>query len=1111
MRYVYQGWKQGEVVASTCLSPEREDATKEMQDAIEQRPEIKRPFMHATISVEPSEPLSAEQWQEVAHRYMAHMGYEACPYIAIQHHDTDHHHIHIVSSRVGMDAQVVSTSFDYRKAELFARKMELELGLKELACSWEQDRKAPAQREYHQELRLDKASARSMIEQALTTVQTERKVTQWVEGLDKLGVEVKPRLSSDKERVIGVSFSYEGVHIAGSHVNKSASWNRLQSRFDDDAECDLILWSKLEQARRERTPEQAIRHTKEVVLPSLEKAGEALKPSVGEQTQDAQAQPSREPKRALDQAADASLKTPFETAQAPTTDELKAPSSVRSNLNAFEREQLHRLLIKADWSHGYQAWQDSLKAQGIEAIPRVSASDRSQVRGIYFEYQGQLIPGSKVGKPYSFEGIQKQLGLYDGVKDAKAFAQMEVAGIGRIKASPELPQAGPKSEPRLCDQARPISMHPVLKRFETLDVERPVFEAKAGDELMSLAQLSALYQQQQQVWLRADGVKGEGTLIGQDVMLKEGRHSLIVDVQHRVVLVPYQESFEALRGQDVMLERGALMELKAYQAQQVELAQAPSLPPIKGAVEAPPRERQEVLANAQAQPRLQPKVGLEQEPKSPEVYPVRPVSVAASRELDDVSGARLRTPQGPDVESKAGRTEAVKESSSSTIAPQPVTPSTPEKAPQGPPQGTQTPPSYPVRPAQEDVFERRICERSKSLKSDQFLHTLGQDQGVYPLKRGDKLASIEELLAHRQSIQKAWTPLEKAPEQPPELSVMPRPIEAKEGRFAVLVTQEHRVYFAPIPRGFEGALGRDLQPQDLKHWARSIEREKALQPAPMPQPQGAHVKDLERDQVSPVREHRTLRHFAQAPQEGERSAVQARDPQTKALLETKDLIEQQRAAGESWRVLKSDQLPERATLMEKDIVTAQGRHSLAVTQSHEVILMKHYPSHDKLKGQDISFIANDQNQVRIVAAPEREQTQSVSLEQQAQAQVRQAQLAQSTRQAEPEHARKTPAFEQQKELPSLQQWKAQVKADTRKDVNIVYPDKSVRGVLLNDDLHAKEGRFALVELPTKHIALVPYQPELEAHRHREVAITRRAGTTLEIKDMTPKLSRDRDR
>jgi len=367
------------------------------------------------------------------------------------------------------------------------------------------------------------------------------------------------------------------------------------------------------------------------------------------------------------------------------------------------------------------------------------------------------------------------------------------------------------------------------------------------------------------------------------------------------------------------------------------------------------------------------------------------------------------------------------------------------------------------------------------------------------VKRGDELVSIEELLTHRQSIQRAWTPLEKAQDQLAEMSVLPRPIETKEGRFAVLVTQEHRVYFASIPQAFEGALGRDLKPQELKQWVHLLEHEEVRQPTARPQP----LNVLTRDQVRPVLDHPTLRHFAQAPQEGERDAIYARDPQTKALLETKAIIEKQRVAGESWRALDSDHLPERATLMEKDIVTAQGRHCLAVTQSHEVILLKHHPSYDKLKGQDISFIANDQKQVRIVSAPKREQAKEVSI-----VTREHAHASRPTNQVE---RKQSPVLESQRELPSLQEWKAQVKAETRKDVDIAYPNKSVRGVLLNNDVHIKEGRFVLVQLPTKHITLVPYQPELEAYRHREVSITLKAGATLDIKDMTPKLDRGPDR
>lgn len=1101
MRYVYQEQKQGELVASTCLRGDQKSATKEMQDAIDLRPGIKRPFMHATISVEENEQLTQRQWQELAHRYMKHMGYELCPYVAVKHHDTAHHHIHLVSSRISLDEKVVSDSLDYRRAELFARQMEQELGLRALSCSWEQERSAPSQQEYHQQHRLDKPSARCTIKEALKAVESTRGLDDWREGLARYGVEVRPRLSQDQTRVLGVSFAHEGVHIAGSKVDKSASWSRLKMTLNDDAERALIRWFKRSQDGPEtlseprsatvvnavstrdvaqdsvKAPAQSERRTEPLTTLKSSRAPEPVSHELREdlvpkerRTSDknsALVSPQTSPKAQGEQTLSQRSTPPqgLGTAE-PKIVETK-PSSVRKRLSAFEREQLELILKRADWSHGYKAWQESLGAQGMNAIPVVSASDRSQVRGLCFEYQGQLVPSVMLGEAYSFNGLQQRLGRYDSVKDVAAFTQLEVEGVGRVKVSLGAPKEASRAERRLCEQLRPISENPELKRFEIRDEKRPVFEAKAGDTYMSSSELSAFYQQRQQVWLRAEGLQGAGTLLGQDVMLKDGRHALVVDVQHRVVLVPYQETFEALRGQDVMLDRGALIELQAYQSTQLKPPHTQTNPP--------PQAEQNLFMKRQAREMSRQEATLDHDPKRVESYPIRPVDP----ELAQAAGRSHRDLRESRTEAKIDKTEAT--STTSLIA--------------------QERPAHPAHIAQslipDESKPQRICERSNSLSHDRFLQTLGQGQEVYPVRRGDELVSIEELLAHRQSIQRSWTPLEKAPDQLSEMSVMPRPLETKEGRFAVLVTQEHRVYFASIPQGFEGALGRDLKPQELKQWAHAIEHEKALKPQPMPV--------LERDLVRPVLEHRTLRHFAQ---DGEREVVQARDPQTKALLETNALIEQQLAKGESWRALKSDHLPERATLMEKDIVTAQGRHSLAVTRAHEVILMKHHPSHDRLKGQDISFIANDQKQVRIVSAPEREQNKAVSLEHQA---ARQTQRANSTPQVEPAYVRRSTAVEPQSELPSLQQWKALVKANTRKDVNVVGSDKSVRGTLLNDDLYVREGRFVLLELTTKHIELVPYQPELEAYRHREVSITLRAGARLDIKDMTPKLDRGPDR
>jgi len=69
---------------------------------------IKKPQFHLAISCRGDE-YTYEQLLDIAHRYLKEMGYgeEGQPLLIYAHHDTDNHHIHIVTSRVAPDGHKI--------------------------------------------------------------------------------------------------------------------------------------------------------------------------------------------------------------------------------------------------------------------------------------------------------------------------------------------------------------------------------------------------------------------------------------------------------------------------------------------------------------------------------------------------------------------------------------------------------------------------------------------------------------------------------------------------------------------------------------------------------------------------------------------------------------------------------------------------------------------------------------------------------------------------------------------------------------------------------------------------------------------------------------------
>lgn len=98
---------------------------------------LSRAVAHISLSSSPEDgPMSDDQWNTLAQRFMDELGYSNCPLVMVKHHEVgeeegaDHEHIHIVASRVDVNGQTVSDAHDFRRAEAILRSIEIDYGLR---------------------------------------------------------------------------------------------------------------------------------------------------------------------------------------------------------------------------------------------------------------------------------------------------------------------------------------------------------------------------------------------------------------------------------------------------------------------------------------------------------------------------------------------------------------------------------------------------------------------------------------------------------------------------------------------------------------------------------------------------------------------------------------------------------------------------------------------------------------------------------------------------------------------------------------------------------------------------------------------------------------------
>lgn len=213
------------------------------------RHESQKRYAHISINLPHGEKLNDSDFYKLAKNYMENMGYGEQPFVVVRHFDTKHQHVHIVSTTVQENGNLIDLSHDFRRNAATQKYLEQQFGLSP-SPETKSNKELPLYR--LPEIKKDDSNgAKFYIQDILNSTLQKHKVRSF-EQLSQLvapyHIIVKPTINGHGR--IGVSYGiaidngYKSRFIDGYTVHPRLSGPKLQAVFDRQSQSKLLPMHK---------------------------------------------------------------------------------------------------------------------------------------------------------------------------------------------------------------------------------------------------------------------------------------------------------------------------------------------------------------------------------------------------------------------------------------------------------------------------------------------------------------------------------------------------------------------------------------------------------------------------------------------------------------------------------------------------------------------------------------------------------------------------------------------------------------------------------------------------------------------------------------------------
>lgn len=256
---------QPEIVGGSMAGRDTPELAREFAATRQLRPDVEKPVVHVSLSFDPGAAgrpgdrrLDHEELVRISAEYLKRMGYdpERVQWVAIEHKDRPHQHVHIVVSRIRLDGSLVPQQWrDFVKNHEVCQQLERDYRLRAVDRARAPLFRAPTRGEDRmlrdRGVPSEKQRLKVMIEEAARGRPT---MTEFLVRLQARGVQVRPNLANTGH-VSGISYRLHRVAVKGSHLGRAYTWAGVQRvpgvRYDPVRDRPAVEWAARKSLRRE--------------------------------------------------------------------------------------------------------------------------------------------------------------------------------------------------------------------------------------------------------------------------------------------------------------------------------------------------------------------------------------------------------------------------------------------------------------------------------------------------------------------------------------------------------------------------------------------------------------------------------------------------------------------------------------------------------------------------------------------------------------------------------------------------------------------------------------------------------------------------------------------